>query len=229
VLTPTHEEESFHGLAAFKYHGLYLGWLWVYDRRDGPRYDRPELITSPDGINWERPFPREGVISRSPAGAWDHDWIRPVAPVVHDDRLWCLYGGQNFPYEGDGLRRAQNGWTENGDRKQRATGIATLRLDGFVYISAPAEGGWILTPEFEFAGESLFITANAAAGAIRVSIVDGDGTQITGFTESESIPIDDNNTKSPVRWSSNSSFGDLVGHNGHLKILTGRRSICFLE
>jgi hypothetical protein len=123
-----------------------------------------------------------------------------------------------MPYGGDPLTKAQEGWTENGHRKQRATGVATVRLDGFVSVGAPAGGGWVTTPEVEFAGESLFVNVDAAAGTARVSILDDNQTPIPGFTEAETTPVGADRLRAAVEWSSNRSFGDLTGESGHLKI-----------
>lgn len=175
VLTPSHRDESFRGLAAFQYEGYYLGWLWVAQHyEDRARYDLPELIVSRDGVFWERPFPNEAILSKSD-DAWDSEWLRPVAPAVCGDKIWCYYGGTNIPY-GKGFsseynKQVQEGLVEDGQRIHRAVGLATLRLDGFVSMQAGAEGGTIRTVPLEFAGDDLYVNADAAGGHVRIAVL----------------------------------------------------------
>ena len=59
------------------------------------------------------------------------------------------------------MKRAQAGWVENGRRMQRAMGLATLRLDGFVSLDASDEGGMMTTRPPEVTGEVLKINDRA--------------------------------------------------------------------
>ena len=134
---PDESQKHFKGLASFSYEGIYLGWLWVFEKsgKEWVRADS-ELAFSRDGIQWSRPFPGGFILSKGEPGSWDSELSIPVAPVVHDGKLWIYYWGENIPYGAESLRRIQEGWIEEGERKQRATGLAQLRLDGFVSLTA---------------------------------------------------------------------------------------------
>jgi hypothetical protein len=168
---------------------------------------------------WNRPFQGETMLGRGPDGDWDgRTQVRPVAPVVYEDTVWFFYGGQNMPYGRQPLNRAQSGWVEDGQRKQRATGLATLRLDGFVSVSAGDEGGSVLTAPVEFEGSDLYVNLDAESGGARVELFDGSGRPFPGFGRTAAVPLTDDLIRQPVRWRSEAQFGDLDGRTGRIRI-----------
>jgi hypothetical protein len=57
----------------------------------------------------------------------------------------------------------------------------SMRLDGFASIRAPHEGGEVLTKQFAFAGNRLFLNfATSAAGFVRVEVQDASGKPSAG-------------------------------------------------
>ncbi len=93
-----------------------------------------------------------------------------------------------------------------------------LRLDGFVSVNAPYEGGKLLTKPFRFWGENLLLNfATSAAGAIKVEILDEKNQPIPGFALAESQEIIGNETEKIVSWKNGSNVGSLSGKTIRLR------------
>ena len=210
VLVPGPDESNLHfkGLSAFLYEGRYLGWLWVFERGDeGWVRADAELAYSRDGVRWQRIFPGEFILGRGEAGAWDSHLSIPVAPVVHQDRIRVYYWGENFPYGSD-LRKVQAGWVEQGERKQRATGLATLRRDGFVSFEAGEQTGRLTTRNLRMSGNRLILNADVG-GDLRVEILDTAGRPLSGFTSEACDPVSGDSLGHRVSWNGNTGLGGL--------------------
>jgi len=208
VMAPGPDEPDLHfkGLAAFLYEDLYLGWLWVFERgKTGFVAAAAELAVSRDGIHWTRPFPGSFVLERGEDPAWDSRLSIPVAPVVHDQRIWCYYWGENMPYTVDAIRKVRDGWVENGRRIQRATGLATLRLDGFVSLAAPGEGS-VTTRLLQTPGGRLTVNARVG-GDLRAEILDENGNVIPGYAVRQCNPVSGDSLRHSITWGRGS---DLV-------------------
>jgi len=219
VLVPTERDVGFPGLAAFRYEGLYLGLLWVRDHAGSNAAISAELTVSRDGIDWGHPFPGEPILEPGSDGVWDgRTLVTPVAPVVYDDTVWFFYGGQNISYGRQPLNRAQSGWIEDEQRKQRAIGLATLGLDGFVSLAGGDEGGSVLTASVEFGGNDLYVNLDAEMGDARVELLDDSGRPYPGFDRAAAVPLTDDTIRQPVRWRSEAQFSDLNGHTGRVRI-----------
>ena len=64
----------------------------------------------------------------------------------------------------------------------------SIRMDGFVSISAPMKGGKLTTKLIQFSGHKLSINySSSARGGIRVGILGADGNYISGY-EIENCP-----------------------------------------
>jgi len=58
----------------------------------------------------------------------------------------------------------------------------TLRMDGFVAVNAPMDGGTLVTRPLRFQGNQLSINySSSARGGVRVEIQDADGKSLPGF------------------------------------------------
>jgi hypothetical protein len=77
----------------------------------------------------------------------------------------------------------------------------TLRLDGFVSLRAPYEGGEFITKPISFKGNNLIINyATSAVGSIQVELQNLDGKPISGYTFEESDIIIGNEINHIVSW-----------------------------
>lgn len=213
---PADGGNNFTAVAAFLYEGLYLGLLSVsaphHQTRDA------EFVVSRDGIVWRRVSPRNSYFPRGAPGTWDSDAIIPVAPVVYGDRIWIYYTGWNLPYSKTALARAHEGWFENGRRMQRAIGLATLRLDGFVSIHAGQQTGTLTTKVMKISGGSLLVNADVR-GELRVEILDEKGQPIPGYSAADCSPIRSDDVRQAIRWTGKSSLDRLLGKPARLRFL----------
>ena len=201
VMAPGPDEPDLHfkGLAAFLYEDLYLGWLWVFERGTKEFVAAAaELAVSRDGIHWNRPFPGTFVLERGEDPAWDSRLSIPVAPVVHDQRIWCYYWGENMPYTVDAIRKVKDGWVQDGRRIQRATGLATLRMDGFVSMAAPGEGS-VTTRLLDTPGGRMTVNARVG-GDLRAEILDEDGNVIPGYEVHQCRPVSGDSLRHAITW-----------------------------
>jgi hypothetical protein len=172
---------------------------------------------SRDGTAWRRVAPGRYVFGRGGKGAWDRELVLPVAPVVHADRIWLYYTGFNIPYGLDAKDRAGEGWIENGERMQRAIGLATLRLDGFVALRAGKAAGVLETRDLRVAGDSLEVNAEVR-GELRVEVQDPDGRAIPGYEAASCAPIRGDGNRIAVRWRRGATPAALRGRAVKLRI-----------
>ena len=88
----------------------------------------------------------------------------------------------------------------------------TLRLDGFVSVNAPLEGGEFITKPFAFAGSKLEINySTSAAGQLRVELQDASGKPIPGFTLDDCEPIWGDHIAEVVKWKWSPDLASLAG------------------
>lgn len=149
------------------------------------------LMSSRDGVRFER---------------WNEAFLRP-GPERPD--TW-LYGHQFIAWhavETDSslpgapremsLYAAEGSWHGNGNAIRRYT----LRLDGFVSVTAPLSGGELVTKPLTFTGDQLTLNfASSAAGDIRVEIQDATGSPLPGFTLDDCPPIFGDALERTVVW-----------------------------
>jgi hypothetical protein len=160
------------------------------------------LMASRDGVHFQR---------------WNEAFLRP-GPERPD--TW-LYGHQfiawhavqtksSLPGAADemSLYASEGSWHGDGNALRRYT----MRLDGFVSVSAPWKGGQLLTKPLVFTGNDLELNvATSAAGNVLVEIQDKDGTPIDGFSLAECAEIFGDSVARSVQWNSNADLSTLAG------------------
>jgi hypothetical protein len=211
------------------YEGVYFALLSVYehpgDVSEGTETDlhtRHErdvmncyLATSRDGDAWDLQWVYAGrpLVPRGPDGAFDKDLVLAASTIVtHDDRHWIYYAGGN-----------ERHGTEAVDPpvrfdRQHAIGLAHLRLDGFVALSAGAEPGTVTTRPFRLAGRHLEVNVAAPMGDVGVEVLDADGTPLEGFTgglAASAKQIDDLRWR--PQWAGGEDLAPLVGRTIRLR------------
>ena len=219
-------ETKHYAMQAMQYEGLYVGLLWAYYGetiqpipKDKLWMDKMDvhLAFSRNGRTWSR-------VARHGAIPWrkmndDRDWKKVAEEAVFipygrhkKDWDWGTVAACHQPllvvndeiriyYRGDACRH----WASyHGDTlpKTRAIGLATLRLDGFVSIDAPA-AGTMTTKKFVFIGDTLEVNANATGGSIVVEAISADGKVIEGFSKKDSIPITTDSVRHVLKWKDN--------------------------
>ncbi len=203
---------------------------------DAPWTDRKnlQLAFSRNGVTWNR-VGKHGAIPPSalnqdrdwkqmaleavfvPFGEKDKDWdwgtVSPVftpEPIIVNDEHWFYYTGTN----------AKNWWTWSGDppmldphpkEPNKGIGLATLRLDGFVSVTAGPEVGTVTTKPLVFIGDTLEINADAGNGELRVEALDVEGRPIEGFTKDDCNVITSNSVRHRASWKGETDCHILQG------------------
>ena len=152
----------------FRHGNIYFGlpqMLENHARRDL----EVQLAISHDGIQWERPFPRQALIPRGHFGEFDsvNTWF--AQPVVRPGGIFFFYAGQ----------RHHHGSRSRGPGTGVDIGVATLPRDRIIGLRAGQKMGAILTRPFVVEGDDLLINASledqgqkaAREGALRVELL----------------------------------------------------------
>ena len=170
------------------YEGVYFALLSVYeypgDVSEGKttnskkRHERDVMnfyiAVSRDGASWDLSWVYAGrpFVPRGPDGAFDQDLILPASTIVtHAEKHWIYYAGGN----------ERHGTEETRFDRQHAIGLATMRLDGFVALTAGNQFGTVLTRPFKLEGERLSVNIDATRGEASVELLDAAGKPIDGF------------------------------------------------
>lgn len=149
-----------------------------------------QLATSADGRTWKRLLPRVAVIPRGAPGSFDAGAILGVSSTaVHTDtETWVYYTAINT---GHGAPMPP---------KRITIGRADWRRHGFVSLDAGPDGGRVETRPLQLAGPRLVVNADAAAGELRVALLEADGRPIAGYGSDDCEPLRSDATAFAVRW-----------------------------
>ena len=161
------------------------------------------LATSRDGRHWYYFGDRKPFIPLGPEGSWKPHYLRMAnlatvgGPIVKDDELW-------FYYRGGSIDGPKSGW-------HYATGLATLRRDGFASLNVEDEPGLVITRPLVFEGKgNLFVNAEVAKdGCLQISVMDEEGEPIEGFAQDDCRAICEDSTNIAVGWRANETLAKL--------------------
>ena len=82
----------------------------------------------------------------------------------------------------------------------------TLRIDGFVSLTAPLAGGELVTKPLKFEGNRLSLNlSTSAAGSVRVEIQDAQGQPIPGFTHDDAQDLYGDSLDLAAAWKDNTT------------------------
>jgi hypothetical protein len=208
------DKTQLYNLDAVAYESLILGFFQILfgpdnkicAERGTPKFTGLNFAYSRDGFHWHRPDRTIAINSEHTPGKWDRGYIQSLGNicVIRGDKLWFYYIG----YAGDATNRSpdqmRSGMYANG-----ATGVATLRRDGFASMNAGAAGGELLTRPLKFSGSRLFINAVASGtaprGTLRAEICDETGGAIDPFTLANCVPFTGDSTLAPIAWKTNNN------------------------
>ena len=168
------------------------------------------LMASRNGVHFER---------------WNEAFLRPGP---ERPQTW-LYGQQyiawhavetksSLPGAPDelSLYASEGSWHGKGNAIRRYT----MRLDGFVSVSAPLSGGELVTKPIVFTGDKLAINfATSAAGDIRIEIQGSDAKPVPGFTLDDCQPIFGDTVDRTVTWNDGSDVSQLTNKPVRLRIV----------
>ena len=215
-------------LAVFPYEGLYIGMPQIYyptgpalpARNNTVGFHEIQLAFSRDPQlrrdNWKRlgdrqPFIETSGLDKGLAGNFDRQQLGVLnRPVVMKDELWFFYTGakgRTLPYKlwPDGTVRNEAKLTaeEKADFDDGwiAICLATLRLDGFVSLTAGKNPGQVITKPFVATGHQLLLNVDSHdGGEARVEVLGDDGEPMPGFTLNDSVPLRGAGVAQVVRW-----------------------------
>ena len=138
------------------------------------------LLTSRDGINWSYAGGRKPFLRLGAWGSLSARMIYAAPGVVRvGDGLWHYYKGSNFDHSSQ----------PDPESNAKGSGLfrAISRLDGFISVDTPYEGGTLTTPPLIFEGNELAVNIDTSAGGIlRAEIQSADGQSIEGYTLADS-------------------------------------------
>lgn len=159
---------------------------------DGPI--EVQLVTSVDGVLWQRSEPRLPVIPRGAPGTFDGGAILGVSSTAthFGDQTWVYYTAMT---------------TTHGapiPPKRMSIGRAEWRRHGFVSLDAEGQGQ-VETKPLRLAAPSLVINADADGGELRAALLEADGRPIPGFTLEDSLSLQSDATRWNARWKSGSA------------------------
>lgn len=170
------------------------------------------LMTSRDGVRfkrWNEAFVRPGI---ERPGTWFYGSHYPGWQIVETKS--ALEGAPNEL----SLYATEHYWT--GAAKAAALRRYTLRLDGFVSVSAPMSGGELVTKPIVFQGGRLAVNfATSAAGGVRIEIQDAAGRPLPGFTLEDCPPIFGDSIERTVAWNGGEGVNSLAGKPVRLRFV----------
>lgn len=203
---------EFYGLGIYRHESCALAFPWVFTINNEARYGNQEgpfelqLAASRDLIHWARPF-RIPCVLRGGQSDWDSGlFVTPAQALRVGDEVWLYYGGSNYLHGTPCLYKTEG--TGQGTKYTGSIGLAKWKLDRFVSVDAPAEGGSLTTVPVRFAGTRLEINAlTRPAGAVSVEILDAGGRSLESFGRSRSFEGD--SLRHVVAWEHGSDVSKL--------------------
>ena len=191
------------------------------DMNDFPATMDVQLLTSRDGIDWQRAGERKPFLRRGMDGSLSGGMIYANPwPITVGDELWIYYSGRGYTHDESWL--LNTGKTEWDELKTRQSGIfrATMRRDGFVSADAGYGGGEFTTPVLQFGGARLELNCDGAAGGwLKVEIQDPDGQPLPGYGLADAVAVVGNSTCKPVKWTDRDTVEKLIGQPVRLRFV----------
>jgi hypothetical protein len=169
------------------------------------------FMSSRDGITWNRTFMeafiRPGLDEANWGGA--HGNNTPAWGIIQtSEREISLYVSENYGNYPEGVNRVP--------RLRRSV----VRVDGFISVSAPYNGGQMLTKPLIFKGTKLMINySTSAVGSIKVEIQDQLGAAIPGFAFTDATEIYGDEIERVVSWKDSNDVSRLVGRPIRLRFV----------
>jgi hypothetical protein len=210
VLAPDDQDPpdlEFHTSPVFYYGGIYWSLNQILDRRAGGTMDI-ELMTSRDGLSWQRSFRGQQFLPHGSRQEFDGGSIFTNAtPVVLDEEIRFYYGAYGQGAVGGGSQIA-------GNQQQSGVGMASIPRDRFAGITTVERSAQpTLKRPLEHIGQvtlkardlaevrSISVNADASDGDIRLELLDADGYRLPGFTRDDSAILTGDSLHHAAKWS----------------------------
>ena len=191
---------------------------------DKPRNAGPidiRFASSRDGIEWNR-HDRESYVGIGHKGSFDAFslyMLNGIVPGQNND-MYLYYMGSDIIHgwdRGDEYEERENRILTatgfNSRRRVSAISRLILRSDGFTSVRSDYKGGEFLTPELIFSGKKLILNVDtAAAGILRVGIMDIDDNYLEGYSINDCMTIHTcNDINKTVVWAHGSDVSEISG------------------
>jgi hypothetical protein len=181
---------------------LHREWRARTSQRYGTALTEALFMVSRDGIifkRWNEAFLRPGIERE---GTWNYGQQYIAWSVVETKS--ALEGAPNEL----SLYATESYWTNTSSALRRYT----IRMDGFVSVSAPMSGGELITKLLTFKGKNLILNfSSSAAGSIQVEIQDENGNPVPGFSLENCIPLFGDTIERSVKWENGNDLSSLEG------------------
>lgn len=175
-----------------------------------PKINEVYFGFSRDGFNWHRPNRQAMFSAGTASGAWNWGNVQPIAggPVIVGDQMYFYFSGRGGKPVG-----AENSVDSNG-----ATGLATMRRDGFASLNAGSAEGSISTRRVSFDGRHLFVNAEiASGGSLCAEVLNENNQVIAPFSKANCQPFTGNATKRQMAWTGANDLSVLIGQTVKFK------------
>lgn len=186
-------------------------WRSSISPRYGSAITDALFMISRDGVHfkrWNEAFLRPGI---ERAGTWNYGHLCTAWSLVETPS--ALEGGAPDELS---LYAVESYWTDNSSALRRYS----LRMDGFVSVSAPMAGGELVTMPLIFAGNRLVINfSTSAAGEVKVEIQDSAGNPLPGYTEEECPALFGDAIERMVSWKKGNDLAALAGRAVRLRFI----------
>ncbi|MBS10590.1 MAG: hypothetical protein CME19_03170 [Gemmatimonadetes bacterium] len=162
---------------------------WEAD--DSPATMDVQLLTSRDGISWNRVGDREPFLRRGFDGSPNGGMVTAnVNPIHTETETWIYYSGRG---------NLHNAAARDGSN----TGLfrAIMRRDGWICAEAGLSGGEFVTPPLEHADAEIELNVDCGSGGwLIVEIQDAEGRAVDGYTFKDCQTITANAIRARVSW-----------------------------
>ncbi len=159
-----------------------------------------QLVSSRDGVHWNRMGNRAPWLSLGPYQSWDDQVIWPCVPISFHDHIWIYYGGDSVRHTEDDLRNGAGKKLE-GRTRLGGIGLAMLRRDGWVAARPNLHRKGVLTTrQFILEGSELELNVDASSGKVFVEFLSADARPLPGFSGADAPIITANSVRQRVRW-----------------------------
>ncbi|MCY2972952.1 MAG: hypothetical protein NTZ30_20105 [Planctomycetota bacterium] len=213
-----HIEPQLYNLDVFPYESLLVGLFTIWQGPDNETcqklgiHKRNEVLVgfSRDGFHWDRSNRERFLgVSEDPK-AWNAGNVQSVGGgcLVVGDKLYFYCSGRT-------MQPADSG----------ATGLATMRRDGFASMDAGDVQGSLTTKLLRFSGANLFVNLESQQGGLQVEVMDEQGKVIDEFSRDKCLPLMGDSTKVMVRWRGGKDLSSLAGKPLRLRFYLTKGSL----
>lgn len=190
---------QFYGMGSAPYGSYEIGTLLMF--HTDPKeygmghmngYQEIELAYARSGYAWHRAMQGAPFIPHGRKGTWEEGNLQCASqPVFLDDEIRYYYAASNMLHKPH--------WELYPQRA--GLGMATLKPDRFIALSAGKAPAELLTVGFKLMSADLFVNAKTANdGWIKVELLDANARVIKGFSAADCIPIRGDSINHAVCW-----------------------------